>query len=884
MDRKPLTIVTWNACSVRAKTIELADFTRKHNVDVGLLTETHLKSGDNFYLPDYVTIRLDRINSRGGGVAILVKRGIKYNTLPHVRTSVIEALSVEVESSTGFIQFTAAYCPHQCVNSNGLAAKFRNDLTAITRTSSRFIIGGDLNARHEAWRNYQQNQNGRLLFDHSQHGLYTIQFSDEPTFISPAGNPSTLDLFLSNIELSKPEGLNELSSDHRPVKAEVGVNVVHAPRQLRKDYHHVDWAAFARTVDNNIEEHPLLDTAEDIDRALEALYRAINTADETCVRRVPVRGKFIDIDSHTQLLIRLRNIRRRQFQRTGDLDKKREVVDLNKLISSRMNSLRNENFGRVVQNLDDRSRPFWKIAKVLKTHPKPVPPLKVGNDILITPFEKADAIGKHIASSHLLGSNIQSSLERQVIDCVQNVDESPCTMPLQNRITAEQVCSAVKYTKNMKAPGFDGIYNIILKKLNNKTLTFLSHILNKCLELHYFPSIWKVAKIIPIRKPGKDPTVPSSYRPISLLSALSKLFEKLILNRLLNFVEEQNILLPEQFGFRKEHSTTHQLVRVMNTIKRNRAVSKSTAMAFLDIEKAFDNVWHDGLVYKLCRLNFPNYLIKIIRNYLQQRSFRVSLQGCLSNTFIIPAGVPQGSLLGPLLYSIYTSDIPRLGSDSEFFLFADDTAVAVKGRMPREITNKLQRCLDTLVEYASKWKIKINDAKTQTIMFLHRQSPRLKPPIDCTIVMNGSTVQWSTNVVYLGLLFDEKLLFRLHVEKILLKCSALVKNLYPLICRRSRLSRVNKLAVYKQIISPAIFYAAPVWESCAKTHRNKIQIAQNRTLRMILNLPFSTRISILHTEANIIKIESKITEIKEKFVNKCNLSEHALIRALYIVG
>lgn len=204
MASRSLSIVTWNACSIRAKSIELADFVRRHSIDVGLLTETHLKSGDKFWLPDYNIIRLDNINSRGGGVAVIVKKGLKYHIMPHIRTSVIEALSVEIETSTGNVRFTSVYCPRQCTINNGLASKFRSDLTALTRTSSRFVVGGDLNARHEAWRNYHRNQNGRLLFDHAQYGLYTVQFSEEPTYISPAGNPSTLDFFLSNFGLSKP--------------------------------------------------------------------------------------------------------------------------------------------------------------------------------------------------------------------------------------------------------------------------------------------------------------------------------------------------------------------------------------------------------------------------------------------------------------------------------------------------------------------------------------------------------------------------------------------------------------------------------------------------------------------------------------------------------
>lgn len=149
--------------------------------------------------------------------------------------------------------------------------------------------------------------------------------------------------------------------------------------------------------------------------------------------------------------------------------------------------------------------------------------------------------------------------------------------------------------------------------------------------------------------------------------------------------------------------------------------------------------------------------------------------------------------------------------------------------------------------------------------------------------MDGTRVEWSAEVLYLGLLFDEKLLFRSHVEKTVVKSSALVRNLYPLICRRSRLSRVNKLAVFNQIIAPAIHYAAPVWESCAQTHKNKLQVAQNRALRMILDRPYDTRISDLHEEANIAKLDVRILDIKNKFVEKCATSQYALISNLYIV-
>lgn len=881
MDHKPLKVLNWNARSVRAKKIELGTFLVEHDIDVGIITETHLSPKDGFSIANFSTIRLDRTSSTGGGVAILVKKSVSFRTIPHLNTTVIETLGVEVVTSTGPVRIIAVYCPKQCNNNNGSAQQFRNDLAKITRPPGKFIIGGDLNARHDHWGNHRRNKNGCLLFDHLQHGYCTIEFPVDPTFTSSTGATSTLDVYLTNQQITKPITVNDMSSDHLPVVCEVGTAATAAPVRLRKDFHRVNWVAFRQIVDEQIEEDPIINTTDDIDAALAGIQQGIATADERCVRSVPVKGEYARIDSHTKNLIALRNSYRRQFQRTADLDPKFRMIALNKEIKERMEMIRNENFERTLQALDDRSRPFWKISKVLKNKPRPVPPLKVQNSLLITPEEKADAIGEHLVNSHNLGSNIVSPLENRVDECMVHLETVPCVVPPENKVTPEQLRSAVKNLKNMKAPGFDGIFNLVLKNLSNKVYKLLAIVFNKCLELSYFPKEWKLAKIIPILKPGKDPTLPSSYRPISLLSSVSKLFEKIILTRLLNVVDEHQIIMMEQFGFRRGHSTSHQLLRLSNTIKSNKAVAKSTAMALLDVEKAFDNVWHDGLVYKLNNLNVPVYLVKIVQNYLSQRQFKVSLNGSFSKEFNIPAGVPQGSLLGPLLYNIYTSDIPRLPDGSGLFLFADDTAITVKGRGPKELKNKLQRSLDAFEAYAKTWKIKINASKTQAIMFLHRQSPKLVPPVDCNVVMEGARIEWSKEVLYLGVLYDEKLLFRSQVERIINKCSLLVKCLYPLINRNSRLSRTNKLAVYKQIILPVIEYAVPVWESCAYTHKRKIQIVQNKALKMILDLPWYTRTVEVHEQAGLEMIEQRIRNHVNKFRNKCDISEFDLVNSLY---
>lgn len=303
------------------------------------------------------------------------------------------------------------------------------------------------------------------------------------------------------------------------------------------------------------------------------------------------------------------------------------------------------------------------------------------NGVVFKAVDKANLLARQFESVHHITENMgdqetEIAVENPLNEITQHTikdDEYILTSP-------QEIMKVIRKLKSKKAPGHDGIQNLILKNLNRKAIVQITYIFNACLKLAYFPESWKTAIILPFPKPGKDKHSPQNYRPISLLPTLGKLLENIILNRIKKHEQEHKQIISEQFiGFTEKKGTTLQLARVTNCISENFNKNKSTGMVLIDIEKAFDTVWHKGLIHKLSILNLPTFLIKIIYNYLNNRKFKVKVKNELSEEFNVTAGVPQGSILEPSLFLYYINDITK-SPDNELAIFADDTAMYTQPR------------------------------------------------------------------------------------------------------------------------------------------------------------------------------------------------------------
>ena len=299
-------------------------------------------------------------------------------------------------------------------------------------------------------------------------------------------------------------------------------------------------------------------------------------------------------------------------------------------------------------------------------------------------------------------------------------------------VDSDTLIKIVKFLKRGKAPGPDNIHNEVLR-LGTTTSLFhhLAWLFTSSIQIGYIPTAWKLATLRMLLKPDKLPSLTTSYRPISLISSIMKLFERVIEQRLRSYLEDIGFINKYQSGFRQNKSTDDHLFRLSQSVMESFNRREHVVAAFLDVEKAFDNVWHNGLRYKIFMLDLPTKMTCWLSDFLVGRVIQVNVNGFLSDQINPTEGVPQGSVLSPLLFLIYVNDLPkphhRQNSKSQF---ADDTALWAASRNVHIAAKLLQKDLRKLAKWCAKWRIKLSPEKNQghsILQVLSRRETRTHP-------------------------------------------------------------------------------------------------------------------------------------------------------------
>lgn len=856
-------IAVWNANGLVSHRQELLTFINHNKIDVLLISETHFTDRSYFSIPNYAVYCSNHPdNTAHGGSAVIIKNTIKHYVLPEIQMDYLQAASIVVEDSSGPLTLSAVYFPPRFNVTEQNFEQFFNGL------GNKFLSGGDYNAKHQEWGSRLATPRGRTLLSVINRNNLNFSSTGEPTYWPSDINktPDLLDFFVSkgiSPNYVNVESCLDLSSDHSPIIMTYSLSVMQKVNLPFICNNKTDWIRF-RTMLNSIIslKIPLKNTLD-----LEAAVNYFNTSVQKAAWDATPNAYNTTIKRENYpVFVKKKIAEKRRLRRIWQ--NSRNALDKNRLnratreLKSMLTELRNEWFCEFTQGLSATKATeysLWKATKHLKRPKQHIPPIRNNDGSWArNNEEKATAFSSYFCNVFKPFPSQRHLDESYIHDYL----ETPLQMSLP--IPAFKP-SEVKYTIDLeinkkKAPGYDLITGKVLQELPRKGIMLITLIFNALLRLEYFPQQWKVAQLVMVHKPGKPPNEVSSYRPISLLPVASKLFEKLLLKRLHPLISSNNLIPDHQFGFRRSHSTIQQVHRVVSKIREvleNKAICSA---AFIDVRQAFDKVWHPGLLFKL-KQSLPHSYYNILKSYLSDRQFMLKLEDVQSDLFPIESGVPQGSVLGPLLYIIFTADVPTT-FNTTMATFADDTAILSSSDDPITASLNLQHNLNEFQNWLNRWRIKVSEAKSQHITFTLRKQN--SPPV----TLNNVVLTQVDSVKYLGVHIDKKLTWKTHIWNKRLQLNFKTSKLNWLLKKDSKLSLENKILLYKVILKPIWTYGIQLWGSASVSNIEIIQRYQSKLLRKIAGAPWYVSNQVLHQDLNIPTVKMEISKLSSRYQHK----------------
>ena len=412
-------------------------------------------------------------------------------------------------------------------------------------------------------------------------------------------------------------------------------------------------------------------------------------------------------------------------------------------------------------------------------------------------------------------------------------------------VTCEEINNilvSLKYT----ACGWDSISAVVLRLSSQFIVQPLSYICNLSLTEGIFPDQLKLANVIPLYK-SDDPMLFNHYRPVSLLCVLSKIFEKVMYSRLLDFLETFKVIYDNQFGFRKKRSTYMALMILMDKITKSLENGEFIIGVFLDFSKAFDTVNHDVLLQKLHHYGIRGSALKWFQSYLSDRQQYVTYNGEESSKKGINCGVPQGSILGPLLLIIYINDISNVCQHMMSLLFADDTNLFQSGKDVIQLQQEVEADLNQISEWLKINQLSLNIKKTHFIVFTNKNVP--KP--DLQIAIDGHRIDETDHTKFLGVIIDCKLTWKKHISYITGK---IAKGIGVITKARKLLDKETLVTLYYTFIYPYLCYCNHVWGNTFVTYLEKLFLMQKKIVRIIHGVRPRTHTKPLFEGAKILNI------------------------------
>ena len=801
----------FNAQSIRNKTEQFKAMIASEELDIIGITETWIqeKTKDfigEYEIPGYKLFKKDRLNKKGGGVMLYVKNHLNPTEFK-IKTE-YEVIGANINSLGKNMSVLVIYRPpHQTQELDEelyrqLGQEVNNKLS---------VLMGDFNAAVN-WNTMNSKsctEGNRLLEFVSNEFLH--QWVDKPT----RGN-NILDIVLTTeddliSDLSVGENIGK--SDHRIVRFQINIPQQKEKKSIKKlDFRKGNWQQLKEYI-NNLEFNENGDINTHWDSFVEE-YK------EKRVRCIPYRRVLPNgtpqpkwFNKTIANAIKKRNKKHKSMSPHPSpleiAEHKRLCREVDKLVRSAKISEEK----RVASASKENPKEFFAYVNSRKPIKNNISPLKdLEGNLVTSDFEKAELMNKYFTS--VFTTEELSTIPEPVI-------KYEGTRPLDRiNFTLDDVKKKIKKLNKFKAPGPDDIHPREIKELEEEIAPHLYRIFRRSAEERKAPQAWKLGNVPPIYKKGSKEE-PGNYRPVCLTSVPCKIFESIIADLIVEHLEINKLLIDSQHGFRHNRSCLSNLLEFFHKMFSIYDNSRAIDIIYLDFQKAFDKVPHKKLMLKTRALGIIDEISDWIEDWLTNRKQRVVINGEVSEWADVTSGVPQGSVLGPLLFLIYINDID-VGLTSRIAKFADDTKLGTNAINPTDI-EALQKDLNKLGEWSERWQMPFNCGKCK-VMHIGEKNPQ------ASYSLLGNDIQSVDQEEDLGIVISKDLKFTKQSIKVEKKAQKLIGYI------KRQFKYRNKeivLQLYTALVRPHLEYAVQFWAPSLQKDINRLEAVQARATKLV---------------------------------------------------
>lgn len=855
-----------NVRGLRTKCADFYQAVLEANSDCICITETWLRKeilSCELFPPGYNVFRLDRDpsvsgRSDGGGVLVAIRESLSVECLQHWCNvnNIIEDLWVSVELKGGKKLFLCCiYIPPHATVNNFIAFFSKIEDFISKHKNNDFILIGDFNLSGTEWGKINADSAHVVPLNipdlRSQCFCDCITMNNFKQFNQITNsNEKILDLVLCNscsMSVGR-SGFPLVPEDAHHPSLEIHVNLTVTRGLVSGPYTKILFSDANYDLINVLIDQYDWNTilqSENVNDNVNVFYNILRSIIDSNIPKKQINKSTYPIwfSRYTKYVIRQKNTAHKKWKTYKNQSDYNTFSILRRKVKASIRSDFKNYITLTENNLKTDTKHFWSFVNNRRNTKSLPNNMHLDNTYATNSREICDLFSKFFVSVY------EPRDTPSLVGSCQS--DAFLTMTL---ISEEDVESVLRDLPVNRGAGPDGLPSLFLKSCPSLCRP-LTIIYNQCISMGLFPEAWKVAQIVPIHKSGSRDNV-GNYRPISLLNHFGKMFEVIILQQL--FFRVKNAIDSNQHGFFRGRSIITNLVPFIQQVNSNMEVGLDTCAVYTDFSKAFDKIHHATLLVKLENFGVHGSLLRLLDSYLTDRSFYVAVNGERSDSAVITSGVPQGSHLGPLLFSIFLNDVSQCFRDSSYCLYADDLKMYKAVGSPSDMVS-LQDDLSRFSDYCTLNRLYLNIDKCQTIIFSKKN---VLPPYLTNVYINGSVVASVDSIKDLGVILDSKLLFEKHIEGIVQRA---FRSL-GFILRMSQgfQNSQSLILLYQSLVRPILEYATPAWNPMYHKYITRLEAVQRKFIN-ILNYKFNRQRHFLAYSLNLSYYRMQGLESRRKY-------------------